>query len=192
MDMGDKIHKLRCEQELTLEELGNKVGVGKSTVRKWEKGIIANMKRDKIISVAEALDTTPAYLMGWEETTDPYWKNETDKEIMYHSFLHEYLDYDSPYTGDGSVDIILKSEPNTIYRVPARLYEDFYDYNKERIDHEFNILLERAEKISNNDEHIVPLAAHAKEVQSDDEIMQDIEYIKKRKQELNNKKNKGD
>lgn len=67
MDMGQKIHSLRTQKGLTLEELGNMVGVGKSTVRKWETGIIANMKRDKILKVSEALETTPAYLMGWEE-----------------------------------------------------------------------------------------------------------------------------
>ena len=43
------------------------VGVGKSTVRKWETGMIANMKRDKIALLAKALGTTPAYLMGWKE-----------------------------------------------------------------------------------------------------------------------------
>lgn len=67
MDMGQKIYNLRTQKGLTLEELGNMVGVGKSTVRKWENGMIANMKRDKILKVSEALDTTPAYLMGWEE-----------------------------------------------------------------------------------------------------------------------------
>lgn len=67
MEMGQKIYNLRVQKGLTLEELGNMVGVGKSTVRKWENGMIANMKRDKIIKVSEALGTTPAYLMGWEE-----------------------------------------------------------------------------------------------------------------------------
>lgn len=67
MDMGQKIKKLREEKGLTLEELGNMVGVGKSTIRKWETGMIANMKRDKISKVANALKCSPAYLMGWEE-----------------------------------------------------------------------------------------------------------------------------
>jgi repressor LexA len=67
MNMGEKIYNLRIQKGLTLEELGNMVGVGKSTVRKWENGMIANMKRDKILKVSEALDTTPAYLMGWED-----------------------------------------------------------------------------------------------------------------------------
>lgn len=67
MEMGQKIYNLRIQKGLTLEELGNMVGVGKSTVRKWENGIIANMKRDKILKVSEVLGTTPAYLMGWNE-----------------------------------------------------------------------------------------------------------------------------
>lgn len=67
MEMGEKIYNLRVQKGLTLEELGDMVGVGKSTVRKWENGIIANMKRDKILKVSEALDTTPAYLMGWKD-----------------------------------------------------------------------------------------------------------------------------
>ena len=70
MNMGEKIYYLRTKNSMTLEELGNKVGVGKSTVRKWENGMIANMKRDKILKVAEALNTTPAYLMGWDETKE--------------------------------------------------------------------------------------------------------------------------
>lgn len=71
MDMGQKIHNLRTEKGLTLEDLGNLVGVGKSTVRKWENGIIANMRRDKIIKVADALNTTPEYLMGWSNNAPP-------------------------------------------------------------------------------------------------------------------------
>ena len=67
MNMGEKIYSLRKEKGMTLEELGNKVGVGKSTVRKWENGMIANMKRDKILKISEVLGVSPGYLMGWEE-----------------------------------------------------------------------------------------------------------------------------
>lgn len=67
MTMGQKIKELREAKGMTLEELGNKVGVGKSTVRKWENGMIANMRRDKISKIANALGCSPSYLMGWEE-----------------------------------------------------------------------------------------------------------------------------
>lgn len=67
MTMGEKIYALRKEKDMTLTELGDKVGVAASTVRKWEKGFIENVRRDKIKSLADALDTTPGYLMGWDE-----------------------------------------------------------------------------------------------------------------------------
>lgn len=80
MDMGEKIKFLRLNRDMTLEELGNKVGVGKSTVRKWETGMIANMKRDKILKVAEALDTSPAYLMGWDNNVRPIENGTKEKK----------------------------------------------------------------------------------------------------------------
>ena len=65
--MAQRIKNLRQEKGLTLEQVAEVVGVGKSTVRKWETGMIANMRRDKIADLAKALGTTPAYLMGWKE-----------------------------------------------------------------------------------------------------------------------------
>ena len=47
MNVGNLIKNKRKELNLTLEDLGNLVGVGKSTVRKWENGMIENMGRDK-------------------------------------------------------------------------------------------------------------------------------------------------
>ena len=67
VDISEKIRILRKERGLTLEEVGNRVGVGKSTVRKWESGEIANMRRDKIALLAAALGVAPSYLMGWDE-----------------------------------------------------------------------------------------------------------------------------
>ena len=71
-EMSQRIRELRLSRKMTLEQVADIVGVGKSTVRKWETGMIANMKRDKIALLAKALGTTPAYLMGWkEETPEP-------------------------------------------------------------------------------------------------------------------------
>ena len=53
MNIGQRIKELRLAKGMTLEDLGNKVGVGKSTVRKWETGSIANMRRDKIVKIAK-------------------------------------------------------------------------------------------------------------------------------------------
>ena len=67
-EFSRKIKELRLARDMTLEQVANVVGVGKSTVRKWETGYIANMRRDKIDSLAKALGVSPAYLMGWNQT----------------------------------------------------------------------------------------------------------------------------
>ena len=68
-DVGNLILKRRKELGLTLEEVGNAVGVGKSTVKKWETGLISNMRRDKIALLAKVLQIDPTNLIG-DNTSD--------------------------------------------------------------------------------------------------------------------------
>ena len=68
-NMAQKIKELRQKKGMTLEQVAQIVGVGKSTVRKWETGMIANMRRDKIDLLAKAFGVKPSYLMGWEDSS---------------------------------------------------------------------------------------------------------------------------
>lgn len=70
MEVKDIIKKRREELSLTYEQLGNMVGVGKSTVRKWETGLIENMRRDNIVALSKALNISPAIIMGWQPIED--------------------------------------------------------------------------------------------------------------------------
>lgn len=63
MDIGYIIKTRRLELGLTLEQVGKAVGVGKSTVRKWESGQIKDMRRDKIAALADALSISPTVLI---------------------------------------------------------------------------------------------------------------------------------
>lgn len=82
MEISERIRYLRKKYNLTLEDVGNAVGVGKSTVRKWETGMIENMRRDKIAKLASALHTTPGYLMGWtDDETNPVVAPESDSSL---------------------------------------------------------------------------------------------------------------
>lgn len=64
------IKSRRKELGLTLEQVGDMVGVGKSTVRKWEQGMIENMRRDKISLLASALKISPLLLINDDMTTE--------------------------------------------------------------------------------------------------------------------------
>lgn len=63
MDFGKIIMDRRHELGLTLEQVGDYVGVGKSTVRKWEAGTIQNLRRDKIALLAAVLRMDPLDLL---------------------------------------------------------------------------------------------------------------------------------
>lgn len=63
----DRIKTRRTELGLTIEELAHKMGYkDKSSISKIENGK-ADIPQSKIAAFADALETTPAYLMGWEE-----------------------------------------------------------------------------------------------------------------------------
>ena len=67
MNIGDRIRNRRKDLNKTLEDIGKKVGVTKATIQRYENGNIVNIPSDKIEMLAKALETTPAYLMGWED-----------------------------------------------------------------------------------------------------------------------------
>ena len=64
MSIGELIYSRRKELGLTLEDVGNFVGVSKSTVKKWESGYIYNMRRDKIALLAKILKIEPTKLIS--------------------------------------------------------------------------------------------------------------------------------
>ena len=67
----DRIKSRRIELGLTVEELAHKMGYkDKSSISKIENGK-ADIPQSKIAAFADALETTTAYLMGWEERPGP-------------------------------------------------------------------------------------------------------------------------
>ena len=58
-EIANKIKTRRIELGLTLEDVAQAVGVGRSTVQRWESGLIQNMKRDKIAKLASVLQMNP-------------------------------------------------------------------------------------------------------------------------------------
>lgn len=68
--MAERLKWLRKEKcHKTQEEVGKHVGVGKAAIQKYENGIVTNIPSDKIELLAEALESTPGFIMGWE--SDP-------------------------------------------------------------------------------------------------------------------------
>ncbi len=64
--MGERIKTLRYKKSMTLGDLANIVGVSKTSISKYENDK-ATPKAEILEKLALALDTTPAYIMGWED-----------------------------------------------------------------------------------------------------------------------------
>lgn len=65
--IGENIMRRRKELGLTQVELANRMGYkSRSTINKIELGV-NDIPQSKIVAFANALQTTPAYIMGWEE-----------------------------------------------------------------------------------------------------------------------------
>ena len=60
MEVGEYIRQLRLANNLTLEELGKKLGVQSSAVAKWENGRVKNLKRETIQQLAIIFNVSPA------------------------------------------------------------------------------------------------------------------------------------
>lgn len=81
MNIGDRIKSMRIKMNLTQDELAASIKSTKQTIHKYENGIISNIPAGKIKIIAEKLQTTPAYLMGWDEDTEICSNKESPPEI---------------------------------------------------------------------------------------------------------------
>lgn len=67
MSIGKRIKKLRSDLSISQSELAQKASISKQLLYKYENELITNIPSDKIEALAEALETTPGLLMGWDE-----------------------------------------------------------------------------------------------------------------------------
>ena len=84
MNLSEKIRYLRIQKGMTQAELAEKLNTTKQTIGKYENQVVTNLPLNRIQELADALDTTPAYLMGWgeEKPADASSADELDLMIL--------------------------------------------------------------------------------------------------------------
>lgn len=110
MSIGERIKRIRKEQGLSIDDVAEKLGKNRTTVYRYENGDIENLPLGILDSLASALNTTPAYLMGWdsskiecEENTDNIhetimkytgkWVDEFGTGIFDHEEIEKIIQY---------------------------------------------------------------------------------------------------
>jgi transcriptional regulator with XRE-family HTH domain len=103
MTIGERIKNRRIELGMTQADLAKKMGyTNKSTIGKVENGN-NDVAQSKVVEYAHALDTTVAYLMGWQKDVDKlytlakykWFYEELDPMVnqMSDNLLHALLSY---------------------------------------------------------------------------------------------------
>ena len=82
-DIGKRIRNRRLELDLSVEDVAKQLNKNRTTVYRYEKGDIENLPLETLKPLAEILDTTPAYLMGWSDKTDTESKDDSISQEDY-------------------------------------------------------------------------------------------------------------
>ena len=128
MKMGEYIKQLRIERGWTQEELGEKVGVNRAAVNKWETGLVENIKRSTIRDLSRVFGVSPCDLMRWddEETLQTVQKEVETCELFQDCYGKEAFN---------AVTIFLKLDAadrlRIIERMETLLEADKYSVKKE-------------------------------------------------------------
>ena len=93
--LNDNIKAARMNSGKTLEEVSLLVGVSRQTIQKYESGVISNIPSDKIEKLADVFNTSPAYLMGWNEPENMQKSDDTNQKAKIKS--HTLGNDNQPY-----------------------------------------------------------------------------------------------
>lgn len=136
MTIGKKIKDLRTELNMSVDELAAKLGKNRATIYRYEKGDIGNLPLDVLEPLATALQTTPAYLMGWEDKKensqitigDLLKRMRTQRDMTIDEYAKEIgvepellRKYE---TGEKSISIEVVNMISEYYRLITRSYMD--------------------------------------------------------------------
>lgn len=141
-EVGLRLYSLRKSLKMTRAELGKKINLHESTIKRYEDGEIKALDIEKIKEFAGALETTPAYLMGWEDIKPiypdnlmPLSKKPTKKvplvgtiacgtPILAEQNVSEYIDMDN----DIHADFALRCKGDSM--INARIFDGDIVYIK--------------------------------------------------------------
>lgn len=70
MTIGERIKNRRIELGLSVDTIAAKLNKNRATIYRYESDDIENLPTTVLEPLAEVLQTTPAYLMGWDEEND--------------------------------------------------------------------------------------------------------------------------
>lgn len=108
MTTGERMKQRRKDLGLSAEIIAEKLGVSPATIYRYENGGIEKMPGNILEPIANALRTTPAYLMGWADS-DPVQDLTSEENELLHNYQsinqegqRKLLDYSRDLVSSGN------------------------------------------------------------------------------------------
>lgn len=155
MSLYERIKNRRNELNMSQEELATKLGYkSRSTIAKIEAGI-NDIPQSKIQAFADALETTPSYLMGWDDELAQIERHieVLDARVFFRGVLVDlikYFGYDviDKYAkdDDGNTTVLLEGEKE-VFEIKESDYNIFLNSCFSFIDYEFNKMIKEENRV---------------------------------------------
>ncbi len=128
-----KLKNRRLELGYTLQEVADKMGLTRSTIQKYESGLIKGVDTKTLEMLAGVLETTPAYLMGWAsgegddiyqyDNVFPYEPRKIPMlgEVACGTPIYTNEEYDSFIESDIKADFCLRAKGDSM--INARIHD---------------------------------------------------------------------
>lgn len=120
---GERIKELRKIANLSQEELGRRVGLQRAAINKYERGSVTNIPLTVIEKLAQVLDVSPTYIVGWDDNSP----NPLSTEVKILQGVKQFY-------GDDVIDIMesySELSPLGKRRVQAYVEDMWKIYNKD-------------------------------------------------------------
>lgn len=119
MNIGERMKIRRKQLKLSADVVAERLGVSRSTIFRYEKGEIEKLPTNILDDIAKILQTTPAYLMGWE--SDNISSIETiynqlipDRQSKVYDFAKHQLDEQTRLQTNNKVVVMMPTRSNIV------------------------------------------------------------------------------
>lgn len=108
MNIGNRIKRRRLELKMSADSLAKMIGKDRSTVYRYESGGIDKISAEMLEPLADALKTTPAYLIGLDrskESTIASFASSEGMQLHHMKAWHREF-FDVKFTDEENAELI--------------------------------------------------------------------------------------
>lgn len=154
MNIGNRIKNRRIELGLSVDEVAERLGKNRATVYRYENNDIENLPTTVLEPLARILGTTPAFLMGWEDSIEYETVDEDDYKTL--RMVFDRFHYSLQKLDEDNYTLQHKKEKDFIvvissYDLNTILY-DISDYIGFLIGKQFEKMLDKLRKNNISDD----------------------------------------